>query len=102
MGKYNKDDIVYLLDDVTYNDIQLKRGQEFFVIREDLYVIECFIDGSDDVYIFSDKDLTDKPSDIPWSKDFIRVRTGNILMVLCFILILAVLFVWLFNHLRLY
>ena len=98
MGKYNKNDIVYLLDDVTYNNVKLKRGQEFFVIEDNLSRIECFIDGSDYVYIFSDVFLTDNPSDILWSKAFVRVLVGNIAMVLCFILILIVLFGWLFNQ----
>ena len=97
MRKYNKDDIVYLLDDVTYGNVQLKRGQEFFVIKEDLNRIECFIDGSDYVYIFSDSFLTGNPSDILWSKAFIRLLISNVIMVLCFILILIVLFGWLFN-----
>lgn len=98
MGKYNKDDIVYLLDDVTYNNVQLKRGQEFFVIKEELNRIECFIDGSDYIYTFSDIFLTDNPSDILWSKAFIRVLIDNVVMVLCFILILVVLIGWLFNQ----
>lgn len=96
MKKYSYNDIVYLLDDVVYNKEQLKRGQEFFVIRDELNRVECFIDGNDKIYVFTKDFVTDNPSDILWSKAFFRVFFDNLVIltfvVLTFIIVLGLLF----------
>lgn len=97
MDKYYYNDIVYLLDDVTYNDKKLKRGQELFVIKHELNRLECIIDGSDEVYVFTDCFVTDNPSNVLWSKAFIRVLLDNIMILLCYLFVFIIIIELLFN-----
>lgn len=89
---FNYNDIVYLVDDVTYDKIKLNRGQQFFVLKHELNRVECIIDGNDEVFVFSPEFITDNPSDVLWSKAFFRVLFYNIAILLGFGLALIVIF----------
>lgn len=90
--KFHKGDLVYLLDDVTYNKKKLKRGQEFIVVEQRMDIVECILEGVDEFYTFTSEFLTDNPSDVLWSKAFFRVLIDNIVIFVVFIVTLFLIF----------